>query len=273
MFPSGFCAFLPFRFRASFIVGYGTQKVFGNNQFTWSVATFQQIGKDLDKQTLSAFSLPTDRGFSGSDVIELQTYDETGAMSGRYYFLDAVNADIEVGDSTATGWYDGEAYLKDYSWVCCNTTKIPFGAGTMLMSGEDDLPMTFSGQVVSDEVATTLYGGNQFTWFGNCSPTEIKLGDVAIPADLGFSSSDVIELQTYNESGAMSGRYYFLDAVNADIEVGDETATGWYDGEAYLKDYSWVCCNETVKLASGQMFMLMSGESDTTISIPSALTK
>ena len=267
---SAVCAAMAFQATAdvesSNIVGYQTQTVVGSG-ITWALSTFQQMGKTLEAQTLASFALPTDAGFSSGDSIVLEIYDESGSLEGDYSFVDEVNAALY--GLTFTGWYP---LAKMQNWEatdadCSNDVVVPFGKGVIITSGEADTSMTFAGQVV-DEAKTFNVVGGGITWTGNATPVDLKLGDLALPTDTGFSSGDSIVLEIYDESGSLEGDYSFVDEVNAALY--GLTFTGWYP---LAKMQNWEatdadCANTSVAIPAGKMVIITSGEADTTLTLP-----
>ena len=253
-------------------MGYQNQTVSGNNGITWLVSTFQQIGKELEEQTVGSFALPTDQNFSGSSTIEMAVYGADGMQSARYYFVDELNA-ATLG-LTKPGWYDADPVAGWYATDSdlADDDIIPFGYGVIITSGEADTPLTFSGQVVAEEKSYTVNGNNGITWTGNATPTEITLGDMALPTDQNFSGSSTIELAIYGSDGTLSARYYFVDSLNAGTM--GLSSPGWYDADPIAGWYATDSdLKNGVKIPSGQMVIITSGESDTTLTLPNPMPK
>ena len=250
------------------IVGYQNQTVAGSG-FTWSVATLQQMGKNLESQTLGSFSLPTDENFLSGDSIILEVYGTDGALEGSYSFVDEANTSTY--GLTYTGWYPLE---KMQNWEATdddlsNDVVVPFGKGVIITSSEADTTLTFAGQVV-DEAKTFDVAGSGFTWIGNATPVDLTLGDFAIPTDEGFLSGDSIILEFYGTDGALEGSYSFVDEGNT--ATYGLTYTGWYPLE---KMQNWEATDDdlanSVGIASGKMVIITSSESDTTLTLPNPM--
>ena len=101
----------------------------------------------------------------------------------------------------------------------------------------------------------------------------MTLASFAFPTDQGYFSGDSIVLEIYNENGTCDGEYSFVDETNAGNY--GLTKTGWYPLE---KMQQWSandddCANETVMIPAGKMVIITSGEADTTLTVPSAITK
>ena len=251
-------------------MGYQQKTINGGNSFTWLTSTLPQVGASLEEQALKAFALPTDAGFLSGDSIVLSIYGADGALEGEYSFLDEGNA--ATWGLTKTGWYP---YEKIINWEAtdddnADNTVIPHGRGVVIMSGEDDTTVTFAGEVLDQSTTITVNGNNAFTWTGNATPVDLTLGDFALPVDAGFLSGDSIVLSTYGADGALEGEYSFLDEGNA--ATWGLTKTGWYP---YEKIINWEAtdddCANDVSVPAGKMTIIMSGEADATLTIPSAL--
>lgn len=101
--------------------------------------------------------------------------------------------------------------------------------------------------------------------------TAQTLGSFAIPTDQGFGSGDTIVLEIYDETGSLEGAYSFVDEDNA-VGYGLSN-TGWYPLE---KMQQWEatdadCANETVAVPAGKMVIIVSGEADTTLTLPNPM--
>ena len=97
------------------------------------------------------------------------------------------------------------------------------------------------------------------------------LASFAIPTDQGFFSGDSIVLEIYDETGSLEGSYSFVDEANA---AGYGLSyTGWYPLE---KMQNWEatdddCANATVQIPAGKMVIIVSGEADTTLTLPNPM--
>ena len=251
------------------VVGYQTQTAVGSG-ITWALSTFKQIDKELSGQTLGSFALPTDQGFTSGDSIVLEIYNESGSLDGAYSFVDEDNASLY--GLTKTGWYPLEKMQNweatDTDWS--NDVVVPFGKGVIITSGEADADLTFAGEVLNAAMSFDVVGGG-ITWTGNATPLNLKLGDLALPTDQGFTSGDSIVLEIYNESGSLDGAYSFVDDDNASLY--GLTITGWYPLE---KMQNWEatdtdCANESVTIPAGKLVIITSGEADTTLTLPNPL--
>ena len=151
-----------------------------------------------------------------------------------------------------------------------NDELVPFGKGVITTSGEADTTLTFAGQVVNENLSFEVKG-NGFTWTGNMTPTDLTLGDFAIPTDQNFLSGDSLTLAIYNESGSLEGEYSFVDEKN--LAAYDLTTTGWYPLEKvqYNEATDDDCANKTVSIPAGKMVIITNGEADTTLTLPNPL--
>jgi hypothetical protein len=255
------------------VVGYQQQKLVGGTSFNWLISTFQQVGKELEAQTVGSFAIPTDAGFMSSDSVFMEVYGTDGSLQAQYAFVDEAN--IANFGLTVPGWYD-YATISNWDPVtdedCKNNEILPFGTGVIITSGEDDSVVTFSGQVYEGEQSYTLVGGTSFNWTGNSTPIDLYLKDFAIPTDSCFMSSDSLFMEVYGTDGSLKAQYAFVDEANmANFGL---TVPGWYD-YATISNWDPVtdedCKNETVKINAGQMVIITNGEADTTLTLPNVL--
>ena len=256
------------------VVGYQNINV-PQQGYTWTLATVEQIGVTDENQTMDMFQFPSDIMLGASNGILLEFYDENSTPIGRYYYLDEVTATEAEGLSKG-GWYDADFYDENYYFIdeCyAGDAKIPFGKGVIITSGEfQDLTLTFAGQVVtgSKTFDVPMQG---YTWTGNCTPIDLKMKDMAIPAEFVLGSSSGILFEFYDEASNPIGRYYYLDEFTA-IEVEGVSYAGWYDANFYDENYYFiddVFANEET-MPSAKMCIITSSElADTTITVPMAL--
>ena len=256
------------------VVGYQNINV-PQQGYTWTLATVEQIGVSDEDQTMDMFQLPKDIMLGSSSGILLEFYDEGRNPIGRYYYLDEVTA-VEAESLSKGGWYDADFYDNNYYFTdeCyAGDAKIPFGKGVIITSSEfQDLTLTFAGQVVagSKTFDVPMQG---YTWTGNCTPVDLKMKDMAIPADFMLGSSSGILFEFYDEASNPIGRYYFLDEVTA-TEAESLSCAGWYDANFYDENYYFIddcLCNED-PMPSAKMCIITSSEfADTTLTIPMAL--
>ena len=255
-------------FLTFYLVGYQNKTIASADDggFTYLINPLQQVGVNLENQTLSAFNIPTNAGFMGSTSLTLEMYTKDGQYAGRYYFLDAGNAEFE---GVQPGWYNADVYDEEFTWESANNAIIPFGAGVMIMSTDAEANVTFTGEVVNEAKTFTITSADDggFTYCGNCSPVDLTLKDFAIPTDTGFMGSTSLTLEMYTKEGQYAGRYYFLDAGNAEFEG---VQPGWYNADVYDNDFIWESAGD-VTVESGRMFMIMSTDVESSITIPTAL--
>lgn len=175
-------------------------------------------------------------------------------------------ADDDPGDGA--GWY---LYADEDATVNCNDTEIPYGDGFLVyrMASEADATLTYSGQVSTTPV-TKEFAQDGYTACGNCTPVQIKLGDITPNED--FSESMICFM---TKTGANAKTDFGGKSVNqsfvywtADDDPGD--GAGWY---LYADEDATVNYNELITLEPGQGFMVyrMASEPDAQITIPAAL--
>ena len=252
------------------IVGYNKNTLAGGTAYNWVIATFQQIGKTAENQTVGAFQIPTDQEFQSGDSVFMEVYGTKGSRIAKYTFVDEKN--MVDHDLTKPGWYPFEP-ISNWDDVtdddCVNDTVLPMGTGVVITSGEADSALTFAGQVFPAEQPYTLYGNTSYNWLGNSTPVSLYLKDFAIPADQEFQSGDSIFMERYGTNGGRIAKYAFVDEKN--MVDHDLTTPGWYPFNL-ISDWEDVtdddCLNEKEQIPAGEMTLITSGEADTTITLP-----
>ena len=119
----------------------------------------------------------------------------------------------------------------------------------------------------------TLNGNNGVNWLVATlqdmknSLEEQTLGSFVIPTDQMFGAGDSIVLEIYGTDGKLKGEYSFCDeGMCGGYGL---TNPGWYPLEAMQ---GWSATDDDlsndIPLASGQMVIITSGETDTTLTLP-----
>ena len=239
--------------------------------FNYECATFQAVGKARDAQTLG--DIKASEGFSYSEIQFLTSgganayvnHEQLGRVIQSYTYW----ADPDWTTSGVAGWYlvddtDGEYPMND--------VVIPLGQAycVWVEGNEVGETLNYAGEVPNSAVALTFDHAN-FSYVGNCTPVDIKLGDIT--ASEGFSYS---EIQFLTSGGANAyvnheqlGRVIQSYTYWSDPEWTTAGVAGWYlvddtDGEYPMND---------VDIAAGKAFCVWveGNEVGESISMPSAL--
>lgn len=245
-------------------VGYQTQG-YANDGYSICAASFAPIAG-----TAKLGDITPGEDFSESMLCFLT---KTGANAKTDFGGKKVNmsyvywtADDDPGDGA--GWY---LYADEDATVNCNDTELPYGDGFLVyrMASEADATLTYSGQVSTTPV-TKEFVQDGYTACGNCTPVQIKLGDITPNED--FSESMICFM---TKTGANAKTDFGGKSVNqsfvywtADDDPGD--GAGWY---LYADEDATVNYNELITLDPGQGFMVyrMASEPNAQITIPAAL--
>ena len=185
--------------------------------YTLKVASFDQVGgAGMDLQSIMPIA---PEGYSlGGGVFDLQTLDDSGAMSEQFLYL--TKADDGVAKD---GWYndDGETI---------STKVFKCGEGFMYNNSIGaEASLQFSGQVNLAEV--TIQTPEYYSLIGNVRPTTMSIQNMLPIPPEGYSlGGGVFDLQTLDDSGAMDEQFLYL--TKADDGVAND---GWYndDGETF----------------------------------------
>lgn len=165
------------------------------------------------------------------------------------------------------GWY---FYDDDEAAYNQNDRIVPFGDAYCVdrASNETDAELTYAGEVQTTAVTKSLVSG--FNYIGNCSPTDLTLGDIT-PNEEFVSSS----IQFLTSGGATAkvddanlGQVYATYVYwTEDDEPVD--GAGWY----FFDDDEAAYNQNNRPIVAGEAFCVdrASNESSATVSIPSAL--
>ena len=248
-------------------VGYTTHKLWGNNYVTWSMATVQDMANTLEEQTIGSFKIPTDQAFQSGASIVLEIWGNDGKRVGAYSFCDEENCGAY--GLTNPGWYPYEL-MEGWSATdddLSNDVNLPFGYGAVITSSESDSTLTFAGQVIGEKTYK-IWGGNYVSWVGNATPVKLWLKDFAIPTDQAFQSGASIVLEIWGNNGKSEGAYSFCDEENCGAY--GLTNPGWYPYDL-MEGWSATdddLMNDKISINAGQLVVITSSESDTTLTIP-----
>ena len=234
----------------------------------WFCNTF--VPCDKTRETITLGDIKPTEGMVESYIVFLDndgavnTIDVPGFKNGvkeKYYYWE----DGEDGP----GWYlsDDDEDLE-HNMNTKRTIKLG-EAFYVRCAGELDEGLTYAGAVDAESVPLSMTN-SKMNWFGNCSPTDIKIGDV-MPSE-GFVESYIVFLDndgavsTVDVDGFKTGvkeKYYYWDG---------EDGLGWYlsDDDEDLEH------NQNTKrtIKAGESFYIRcAGEIGEGIIIPSALPK
>ena len=191
-----------------------------------------------------------------------KTTFEEKTVSQEYVYWTA-----DDGADGGAGWYlskDGDGTVNQ------NGVELPMGSGFLVsrMDSEADAALVYSGEVKATPI-TKDFPNSGFSLVGNCSPTEITLGDITPNED--FVSSKIVFMTTGGATAktTFAGKTVSQEYVYWTADDDAVGGAGWYlskdgDGESNFN---------SIPLAAGEGFMVsrMDSEADATITIPSAL--
>ena len=250
------------------IVGY-QNKGFENARYNISAATFVPVGGSRDTMTLgdikpsedfvnSAISFMTPGGATAKVTFQ-------GSQVSATYVYWTEDDEPEAGEA---GWY---LYDDDDATVNQNGVVIPFGTGFLVNrnSSEVDATLCYAGEVDTEPV-TKSFPSARYNIAGNCSPTQITLGDITpnatfVNSAISFMTPGGATAKVMFQGAEVSATYVYW-TEDDEPEAGE---AGWY---LYDDDDATVNQNGVV-LAAGQGFLVNrnASETDATLTIPSAL--
>ena len=235
----------------------------------WTCNTFVPV----DGATMTLGDIKVTDGFVNSAITFLQpsgltktVYSEgLGKTVREQYVYWFEEDDPEQGE----GWYFMQDEDGEYNQ---NSRVIALGEGYYVQGTSKEIgeSLIFSG-AVKDSATTLEVTSAQMNWFGNCSPTKITLGDIAVSD--GFVNSAITFLQpsgltktVYSEGLGKTVReqyvYWFA-------EDDPEQGAGWY----FMQDEDGEYNQNTREIEAGEGFYVQgtSKEIGESIVIPSAL--
>ena len=214
-----------------------------------------------------------------------------GDIAASEDFVNSKIVFMTTGGATARTTFDGKTVAQEYvywteedaedgaGWylvkdedatVNCNDVALPLGDGFLVnrTPTEADATLLYSGEVYSSPV-TKEFTVSGYTPVGNCSPTQITLGDITCSEDfvnskIAFMTSGGATARTTFNGKTVAKEYVYWTDEDA------EDGAGWY----LAKDEdATVNCNDTVILQAGEGFLVncTPTEIGESITIPSAL--
>ena len=255
------------------IVGY-QNKDLNENANSFVVQTLLPCGVTKADVTLADF-LPTD-GKNGWDYTSdfLATLKVNGTLDKKYGYLSPYWEE-EYYEAGQSGWYDYAVLQPDPDEITAakvDNTKIPFGTGFLVYTSGSDVKLTFSGEVLSDEVALPL-NENANTFVGNVTPVTVKLNQL-VPTD-GKNGWDYTSdfLATLKVNGTLDKKYGYLSPYWED-EYYEAGQSGWYDYAVLQPDPDEIEAEkvpDTVAFGAGEGFLVYTSGAGIELVVPSAL--
>ena len=193
------------------IVGYNTTS--HRQYYTLVVPEFDSVGTEgLNIQTITPDA--TTLASYGGGKVNIQTFTSGAAMSEKFYYFTAEEAD----DEETAGWY------SDGIGVTLASKTFAKGEGFMLYMPREGGSLTISGEVSLD--AKTVPFRQYYTLTGNFRPVPVNIQSLLVPSATILESygAGKVNIQTFTSGAAMSEKFYYFTAEEAD----DEETAGWY---------------------------------------------
>ncbi len=204
----------------------------------------------------------------------LATLKPNGNLDKKYGYLSPYWAE-EYYDAADVGWYDYSVLEADPDTIEAekkDTTKIPFGTGFLVYTSKADVTLTFSGEVLADDIALPL-NENANTFVGNVTPATVKLNQI-IPTD-GVNGWDYYTdlLATLKTNGNLDKKYGYLSPYWAE-EYYNASDAGWYDYAVLEADPDTIEAEkvpDTVEFKPGEGFLVYVSKANIELVVPSPL--
>ena len=218
-----------------------------------TVATFLNVGENPTAIKLS--DITQTAGDPGD--LTLCTYNDNVTRTASYWFFSSE----ATGGELEEGWYlldnngdpDFEGGVKN--------ADIPYGQGCVIVSGNSSATYTSAGEVDSIKREFTVAIGAR-KMMGNVLPKPVMLSEikqtVGDPGDLTFC--------TYNNNVTRTASYWYFSSE----ATGGELEEGWYilDSQG---DPDFEKGPQDFQLASGEGFVVVSGNSSAVLQFPKAI--
>jgi len=214
------------------VVGYlAKESVAG---FNFYAPMFEPInaadGIDIQKITLG------EGATSWAD--DIQVLDEGGSTIATYVYATAAESGLD-----SDGWIDMDTYsLAEVSLIA--------GQSVIVETANDDVLITYSGQVCENSTPVTSVAG--FNFVGNISPVAIDIQQITLDASATSWADDI---QILDEGGSTIATYVYATAAESGLD-----SDGWIDMDTYSL--------AEVSLEPGLGFIVETANDDVTITLP-----
>ena len=246
----------------------GYQNKTFNQGFNYVANTFVPVGKDAEAMTLadvkpnSEFVASTIQFLTSGGATAKVTVEGLGTVKATYSYWTT-----DDGAKDGDGWY---LVADENTLYNQNSRIIAFGDAYCVDrdGGETGAALVYSGEVKTDGVTKSF--GTGFNYIGNCSPTDITLGDVTpndqfVASTIQFlTSGGATAKVTVEGLGTVKATYSYWASGD-----GAKDGDGWYlvaDEDARYNQNGRV-----IKAGSAFCVDRDGGESGATLTIPSAL--
>lgn len=219
-----------------------------------SAATFLAIGGE-DPTAITISDIKQTVGDPGD--LTLCTYNDNVTRLAQYWFFSSE----ATGGELPEGWYVLDANLDPDFDAGVQDVDLPYGQGCVIVSGNSSAEYTSAGEVDSIKREFTVTAGAR-KMMGNVLPKSVMLSEikqtVGDPGDLTFC--------TYDNNVTRQAQYWYFSSE----ATGGELAEGWYILDANL-DPDFEQGPQDFSLASGEGFVVVSGNSSAVLQFPEAM--
>ena len=220
-----------------------------------SAATFLLVGENPTAIKIS--DIKQTAGDPGD--LTLNTYNDNVTRTASYWFFstEATGGELEE------GWYVLDSNADPDFEAGTQNISLPYGQGCVIVSGNSSATYTSAGEVDPIKREFTVTAGAR-KMMGNVLPRAIQLSEikqtVGDPGDL--------TLNTYNNNVTRTASYWFFSTE----ATGGELPEGWYilDSNA---DPDFEAGPQDLTFASGEGFVIVSGNSSAVLQFPKAINE
>ena len=260
------------------VVGYANRDLV-RSEFNYCVANFLPMGKDKEEMTMG--DLKFNANFKNSEIQILEDGGNTMTLDWEEYPLiendggelwaifDYIPADSA--GAGGEGWYlaqDGDLAYNMNEWL------IPFGWQFVIDCTDRNSQIIGNGEVDRENEEFSLER-SVFNYLGNCTPSELTLGDLILGAN--FKNSEIQILEDGGNTMSLDWEEFPLieqdggelwaifDYIPADSAGAG--GAGWYlaqDADLAYNMNEWI-------IASGDGFVIDCTDRNSSIIVPSAL--
>ena len=220
-----------------------------------SAATFLLVGENPTAIKIS--DIKQTAGDPGD--LTLCTYNDNVTRTASYWYFSSEATGGELDE----GWYALDSNFDPDFEGGVKNTNLPYGQGCVIISGNSSATYTSAGEVDSTKREFSVTAGAR-KMMGNVLPRSVNLSEikqtVGDPGDLTFC--------TYNNNVTRTASYWYFSSE----ATGGELPEGWYLLDSNF-DPDFEKGPQDLTLASGDGFVVISGNSNAVLQFPKAIAE
>lgn len=236
-------------------VGYQAKNVTIGDRAMRTAATFLNVGENPTAIKISDIK-QTD-GDPGD--LTLCTYNDNVTRLAQYWYFSTE----ATGGELPEGWYLLNSDMEPEFDKGIQNIDLPYGQGCVIVSGNSSAAYTSAGEVDSIKREFTVSIGAR-KMMGNVLPRPVMLSEikqtVGDPGDLTFC--------TYDNNVTRQAQYWYFSTE----ATGGELPEGWYILNSDMEP-EFEKGPQDFQLASGDGFVVVSGNSNAVLQFPKAINE